>query len=60
MISNMGGPKLDQYLQVYFSMQMGMGMGLDMFDQDSSEVNNSTPQFQGYGMNMMPAMAMMM
>jgi RNA recognition motif-containing protein len=52
MISNMGGPKLEQYLQIYFSMQMQVNMSMD------SDPDQETTQ--GFNMNMMPAMAFMM
>lgn len=56
MMSNMGGAKLDQYLQIYFSMQMGMNMGMGLYGEDSSASGN----FNGFSMDMMPAMAFMM
>ena len=58
MLSNIGGEKLDQYLQIYFSLQMGMS-SLGGFDneQDEEETKDSGA---GYDMNMMPSIAYMM
>lgn len=60
MLSNIGGggEKLDQYLQIYFSLHMGMN-SLEGFDSDQDE-EEAKDSGAGYDMNLMPSIAYMM